>query len=71
MSIPKYMVHFVSIKHNNMHIPLYPRVDQPCTIRKTLNVCQIVLGDYLNGEKYCPKESTHLSYSHANKKRPP
>ena len=58
MSMPKYMVHFVSIKRNSMHIPLYPRVmlDQPRTIRKTSNVCQIVLGDHLNGEKYCPEE---------------
>ena len=56
--MPKYMVHFVSIKRNSMHIPLYPRVmlDQPRTIRKTSNVCQIVLGDHLNGEKYCPEE---------------
>ena len=58
MSRPKYTLHFVSIKSERMHIPEYPRVqlDQPCTIRKTSNVCQIVLRDQLNGEKYCPKE---------------
>ena len=55
---PKNMVHFVSIKSNSMLIPQYPRVllVQPCMIRKTFNVCQIVLGDHLNGEKYCLKE---------------
>ena len=58
MSMPKYTVHFVSIKSERIHIPEYPRVhlDQPCTIMKTSNVCQIVLGDHLNGGKYCPKE---------------
>ena len=58
MSMPKYAVHFVSIKSEIIHIPEYPRtqLDQPCTIRKTSNVCQIVLGDHLNGEKYCLKE---------------
>ena len=56
--MPKYMVHFASIKSERIHIPEYPRVqlDQPCTIRKTSNVCQIVLGDNINGGKYCPKE---------------
>ena len=48
----KYTVHFVSIKSERIHIPGYPMVqlDQPCTIRKTSNVCQIVKGDHLNGE---------------------
>ena len=58
MSMPKYTVHFVSIKSERIHIPEYPwvQLDKPCAIRKTSNVCQIVLGDHLNGEKYCPKE---------------
>ena len=58
MSMPKYTVHIVSIKSERIHIPEYPRVqlDQPCTIRKTSHVCQIVLGDHLNEERYCPKE---------------
>ena len=52
MSMLKYTVHFVSIKSERIHIPEYPRVqlDQPCNIGKTSNVCQIVLGDHLNGE---------------------
>ena len=57
MSMPKYTVHFVSIKSERINIPEYPRVqlDQPCTIRKTFNVCQIVLGDHLNGENIALK----------------
>ena len=56
--MPKYMVYFVSIKSNCMLIPKYPRVllVQPCTIRKTFNVCQIVFGDHLDTENFCPKE---------------
>ena len=55
MSMPKYTVHFVSVKSEGIHITEYPRVqlDEPCTIRKTSDVCQIVLGDHLNGEKHC------------------
>ena len=56
MSMPKYTVHFVSIKSERIHIPGYPRVQLPCTIRKTSNACQIVFEDHLNGEKYCPKD---------------
>ena len=57
MSMPKYTVHFVSIKRERIHIPEYPRVqlDKPCTIRKTSNLCQIVLGDHLNGENIALK----------------
>ena len=57
MSLPKYAVHVVSIKSERIHIPEYPRVqlDQSCTIRNISNVCQIVLGDHLNGENIALK----------------
>ena len=57
MSMSKYTVHFVSIKSERIHIPEYPRVqlDQPCIIRKTSNVFQIVFGDHLNGENIALK----------------
>ena len=59
MSMPKYTVHFVSIKSERIHIPEYTRIqlDKPCTIRKTSNVCQIVLGDHLNGENIALKNN--------------
>ena len=60
MSMPKYTVHFLSIKSERIHIPEYPRVqlDEPCTIRKTSNECQIVLGDHSNGENIALKNNS-------------